>query len=254
MRDFTLLMYQELLDKFIEYEYSFITFEKFLQNKNGIKKCIILRHDIDKKPKSALIMAELEHSLGINSTYYFRIIPQSFDSTIIKKIVTLNHKVGYHYENLSTAKGNFDVAIETFKKDLNTFRRYYPVETICMHGSPLSKWDNKQLWKHNNYRDYGIIGEPYFDIDYNKVAYLTDTGRKWNSSTENIRDTVTTKYNFNYSTTAEIINDIKRNNLPNQILINIHPQRWTNKKLEWIQEMFYQILKNSIKRLIIGIK
>jgi|ERR1035437_5345325 hypothetical protein len=48
-----------------------------------------------------------------------------------------------------------------------------------MHGSPLSKYDSKDLWKKYNYRDYKIIGEPYFDVDFNKVFYLTDTGRRW---------------------------------------------------------------------------
>ena len=46
-----------------------------------------------------------------------------------------------------------------------------------MHGSSLSKWDSKNLWKKYNYTDYGIIGESYFDIDFSKVLYLADTGK-----------------------------------------------------------------------------
>ena len=57
-----------------------------------------------------------------------------------------------------------------------------PVKTICMHGSPLSKWDNRDLWKRYNYRDFGIIAEPYFDLDFDEVFYITDTGRSWNKS------------------------------------------------------------------------
>ena len=33
----------------------------------------------------------------------------------------------------------------------------------------------------HDYRDLGIIGEPNFDVDYTKVFYITDTGRKWNN-------------------------------------------------------------------------
>ena len=57
-----------------------------------------------------------------------------------------------------------------------------------MHGSPRSKWDSKDLWKEYNYRDYGIIGEPYFDIDFNKTAYYTDTGRMWDGEKFSVRD------------------------------------------------------------------
>jgi len=60
-----------------------------------------------------------------------------------------------------------------------------------MHGSPLSKWDNRDLWKRYNYRDFGIIGEPYFDVNFDKVLYLTDTGRRWDGEGVSVRDKVT---------------------------------------------------------------
>jgi hypothetical protein len=47
-------------------------------------------------------MAELEHELGIQSTYYFR-FPYTFKPDIIGKIHDLGHEVGYHYEVLSKA-------------------------------------------------------------------------------------------------------------------------------------------------------
>jgi hypothetical protein len=40
------------------------------------------------------------------------------------------------------------------------------------------------------YQDFGIIGEPCFDVDYTQVFYLTDTGRKWNHTGTGIRDRV----------------------------------------------------------------
>jgi len=60
-----------------------------------------------------------------------------------------------------------------------------------MHGSPLSKYDNRCIWKKHDYRIHGIIGEPYFDQDFKKVLYLTDTGRKWDGAGVSIRDKAT---------------------------------------------------------------
>ncbi|MBC8179929.1 hypothetical protein H8E88_02285 [candidate division KSB1 bacterium] len=48
--------------------------------------------------------------------------------------------------------------IEDFRSNLEMLRKLYPVKTICMHGSPLSKYDNRLLWEKYDYRDYGIIG------------------------------------------------------------------------------------------------
>jgi len=63
-----------------------------------------------------------------------------------------------------------------------------------MHGRSLSRHDNRDLWKTYNSRDLGILAEPCFDVDYSQVfhitdtVYITDTGRKWNNETSNMRD------------------------------------------------------------------
>ena len=80
------------------------------------------------------------------------------------------------------------IAIESFSENLEMLRKIVTVKTICMHGSPMSRWDSRLLWKYYDYRDFGIIGEPYFDIDFDQVLYLTDTGRCWNGESVSIRD------------------------------------------------------------------
>ncbi len=50
--------------------------------------------------------------------------------------------------------------------------------------------DNRDLWKRYDYRDFGIIAEPYFDLDFDEVFYLTDTGRRWDGHKVSVRDKV----------------------------------------------------------------
>ena len=57
-----------------------------------------------------------------------------------------------------------------------------------MHGSPVSRWDNSLLWKYYDYHDFGIVGKPYFDVNFDEVLYLTDTGRCWDGDSVNIGD------------------------------------------------------------------
>jgi len=59
-----------------------------------------------------------------------------------------------------------------------------------MHGSPRSPYDNNEVWKKYDYRELGIIAEPYFDLDFSKVLYLTDTGRRWDGEGVSIRDKI----------------------------------------------------------------
>ncbi len=248
-RDFTKYMYESLLKLLLNKGYAIRTFEQYLSD-NKINKFVILRHDVDKKPENALIMAQLENQFGIKASYYFRIVKHSNDPKIIESIAELGHEIGYHYEDLNLAKGDYGLAIDNFEKNLNYFRKYYPIKTICMHGSPLSKWDNRLIWNNIDYRDYGILGEPYFDIDFNKVIYLTDTGRKWNATNENIRDKVNTNFAFDFKSTFDVIDAIEKKELPDNVMINVHPQRWTNNKIFWLNELVMQKIKNFIKRYI----
>lgn len=43
----------------------------------------------------------------------------------------------------------------------------------------MSRLSNLELWKRYDYKELGIIGEPYLDVDFDEVFYLTDTGRRW---------------------------------------------------------------------------
>lgn len=247
MRDFTLKIYKKLLTTIFDFGYSTTSFKDYLSGNNLGDKLIIFRHDVDRRPTNSLNMAKLENELGIKASYYFRTVKESYDENIIKEVVKLGHEIGYHYEDLSLAKGNFKKAIESFEENLNKLRQFYQVKTICMHGSPLSQWDNRLIWSKYNYHNYGIIGEPYFDIDFNEVLYLTDTGRGWNGLKANIRDKVRSKFKYNFKTTNEIISAFNNKKLPDKIMINIHPQRWSDNLFLWFSELVWQNIKNLAK-------
>lgn len=253
MKDFSLSIYGDYLETLLVSEYLFVTFKN--HHENQIKgKEIILRHDVDKLPENALNTAIIENEFGIKASYYFRIVKESYNEKIIKQIAGLGHEIGYHYEDLSLCNGDYGAAIKHFEYHLNKLRKLYPVKTICMHGSPLSKYDNKDLWKKYNYRDFGIIAEPYFDVDFNEVFYLTDTGRRWDGDKVSVRDKVDGNSNFRdlrFHSTMDIIEAVKNNQLPDKIMITTHPQRWDNRWLPWAKELVVQNMKNVIKRLIL---
>lgn len=246
--DFTIKIFQQLLQALINSEYSFQTFEDYLQNPR--ERSVILRHDVDLLPFNSLALAKIQAERGVKGVYYFRAVPQSWAEYIIKEIHELGHEVGYHYECLTTTKGNLEKGLKDFEKNLNKLRELVPVSTICMHGSPMSKYDSKDLWKKYDYRDFGIIGEPYFDVDFNKVFYLTDTGRRWDGHKVSVRDKVDSEFNLSFHKTDEIIAAAKANKLPNQIMFTFHPQRWTNNKFQWTKELLLQNVKNIVKRII----
>lgn len=250
MKDFTLAKYCQFLNALSESGYSFLTVRGF--SVGSSQRTVVVRHDVDLRPKMALAMAKMENSLAIPTTYYFRARSGCFPDIIIKEIVRLGHEIGYHYEDLGDAQGDSEKAIASFKRNLINLRKLAEVKTICMHGSPLGKIDNRKLWASYDYRNFGIICEPYFDIDYSNVFYITDTGRKWNNEKTNIRDKVNSGSSIRIRNTNNLISLIKSGQMPEKMLINVHPQRWNNKFFPWLKEFICQNMKNKVKYFLVN--
>lgn len=248
MKDFSLAIYAELIDALSAAGYSFQTFQEYI--KAPLTKVVILRHDVDKRPGNALKTAEIEHARGIKASYFFRIVPESLHPDKLLAIKKLGHEIGYHYEDMDPAKGDAKKAIESFSQNLAKLRKLAPIKTICMHGSPLSKYDNRELWQHYDYRDFGIMGEPYFDLDFDEIFYITDTGRSWNARDASIRDKVNSTFEIEVKSTIHFIELIQAGKMPDKMMINTHPQRWDDNYLWWLKELVAQNLKNKIKQLL----
>ena len=255
--DFTLTIYKTLLTSLQSAGYVFFTFEEYLKKEATAAQCVILRHDIDAKAGNALAVAKVEAALGIRASYYFRIVPQSNQPEIIKQIASLGHEIGYHYEDLSLSLGDTQEGIKLFKEHLEYFRQFYPVKTICMHGSPRSPYDSKDLWNVYDYKDFGILGEPYFDIDFSRLFYLTDTGRRWDGYKVSVRDKIPQhqerwiQEGKVYHHTRDILHALTTRQFPSQLMLTTHPQRWTNNKLQWGKELLLQNVKNVVKAAMI---
>ncbi len=207
---------------------------------------------------------------------------QSYDESIIREIASLGHEVGYHNDTMDTCKGDVDKAYDEFCRNLDKFRKLTSVNTISMHGSPLSSFDNRAIWMKYDYRKLGIIAEPYFDIDFNELFNLTDTGRCWDGNKFNVRDKPTKsatvrgrslplkgkpdgvggpthenpvtnpdflKLNFHH--TSDIIKAVNEGLFPPKAMLNFHPQRWNDKPLPWLKELVWQNIKNQGKRILV---
>ena len=142
----------------------------------------------------------------------------------------------------------------------------------------MSRYDSRLIWKYYDYRELGIIAEPYFDFSLDDMLYLTDTGRKWDGSAVSIRDRAyirdegyysdwikkpvtgsamaITKHGealrkrFSFRNTDDIVRTAMSHELPERMLITIHPQRWSKSFPEWMTELLIQNIKNPVKLLV----
>jgi hypothetical protein len=296
--DFTITIYKNLLKSLQDAGFFFQTFAESLQSPQ--QKVIVLRHDVDLLPQNSLRFAQIQRSIGIKGSYYFRAVPESWDEYFINEIASLGHEVGYHYENLDTIQHRLkkrgkrfkdlekelaesgerrasdlpvlssfasqlsplishyllDQAYEDFLENLEHLRKLVEVKTICMHGSPRAKYDNKAIWEKYDYKSLGLLGEPYYDMNFDEIFYLTDTGRRWDGWKVSVRDKVPQqeewiKQGLVFRNTKDIIQAANESHLPDRIMMTFHPQRWTDNPYQWLKELALQNLKNQVKKILI---
>ncbi len=84
----------------------------------------------------------------------------------------------------------------------------------------------------------GQAGQAQIDADYLSLTENTEAQRERTGGLENIR----------FRTTWDIIEAAERGLLPDKVMLNTHPQRWTDRPLPWVKEFVGQNVKNVIKR------
>lgn len=256
--DFTIEKYGQLLDTLLVAGYTPV-----VRFGEGMRRQVLLRHDVDRCPQNSLETARIETGKGMKAIYYFRAVPESWDENIIRAIADMGHEIGYHYESLTTCKGDVDLAYKDFCNNHDRLGQLLgcAVKTICMHGSPRSKYDSRDLWKTYDYRKLGIDYEPYFDTDWALTLYMTDTGRRWDGYRVSVRDKIEgwqEKWDaegLRFHHTDDIIRFLNSNKSKcpreiNRLLITTHPQRWNPMGWSWFKELVMQNIKNQIKRIL----
>jgi hypothetical protein len=281
--DFTFAKYVELCKELLDSGYSILTVEKYLTREKKTDKFVVIRHDIDDDADLAyaLKMANFEAELGIATTYYFRTCKSVFKIDAIEEIAKLGHEIGYHYEVLGEAEGDYGKAIRSFETELSKFKDVSNIKTIAQHGGPLRSglnvvtlsgifgifknilqrnnifdhWESKNLWKKYDFKKYGIIGEVYLSIDYSEVAYLSDTNRTWMDTSYRLKDYVGknngsgSEINIKIKSTDELIENVKSSTLQ-KLIILVHPSNWKESFREWLTWLILQQVRNTGKRCL----
>jgi hypothetical protein len=251
MRDFTVGAYRQILDAIKTAGVGVFGVAKWVSEWPDCG--ILLRHDIDRKPRNALQIAQLENEYRMSSTYYFRMVKGVFQPDIIRQISELGHEIGYHYEDLSLAGGDCDKAKEFFSIHLEQLRAIAKVETIAMHGRPFSVYDNRELWKKFRFADFGVVAEAFLSIDYSDIYYFTDTGGTWGQTRANIRDHVKNGLTADVWKTFDLASFISQNT-DKKIALVMHPERWESNVLRWIVQRATDAAANTAKIVIGGLR
>tara|TARA_B100001769_G_C22080750_1_gene582313 strand:+ start:568 stop:1266 length:699 start_codon:yes stop_codon:yes gene_type:complete len=160
--------YHQVITKFLANDFTFIKF-----NEIGNKKSIYLRHDIDFSIDSALEIASLENSIGVNSTFFFMLSSNFYnllsDRNIssVREISSMGHDISLHFD--PKVDKDFE---ERFKKEKKIFETTFncKIDTVSIHRPGIFLEDNN--------RKLFDCRHTYEDYFFKEMNYLSDSGGK----------------------------------------------------------------------------
>lgn len=224
---FTHAAYAHLLTVIEDAGYETLTVREYLSPGRLPERFVVVRHDVDGKPQRAEALARLEADLGVAASYYFH--PSAFRETRAERVEGLGHEVGYHYDDVATARGDLDTARALFANNLRVFRRACDVATVSPHAAALSQFDNASLWDEGpSFREFDLLGDADRSVDYVDLAFFSDTGRTFR---ERPADRVRALGERDQTVTVETVDDLAsrfREGAVQRACLLTHPRRWTN--------------------------
>jgi hypothetical protein len=144
-------IYQSTLETALEHGYEFVTVDGFwrrikAETVDPASRYLVLRHDIDTDPAMGRAIWEIDQSLGISSSYYFRL--STLDVPLMLAIDAKGGEASYHFEELATlakqrrirrgadALNLIGEAQEQFRANVRRMRSItgLPILTVASHG------------------------------------------------------------------------------------------------------------------------
>jgi hypothetical protein len=221
--------YGQLLGMAVDHGYAVTSLEAWLEAPDATaeRPVLIIRHDVDQYPASALRMAAIEAKLGIRSTWYFRW--RTAHPYVVSSIREAGHGVGLHYESLSRellrhglsagdAPALLPRARALLREELAEFsERHGSARSACPHGDTrVPGVHNGVLLQGEDLSDYGIKWDSNAAVGHTRLdVWLTDRSSaegRWKDSLDPI----------------DLLIDRR-----SPILMVVHPNNWVSGAALW---------------------
>jgi hypothetical protein len=148
--------YRRLLVRAAEFGYRTMSIGDYrhaasTDERGAVDKVLILRHDIDTDLSTAKLQCDIERSLEVSASYFFRL--STVDVEFMRHLNADGNDVGYHYEELSTVarerglrtRGEVELHLpeirDRFRENLRGLRARteLPLRFVAAHGDMANR-------------------------------------------------------------------------------------------------------------------
>lgn len=173
--------YSKTISRYLEAGYGVGSFEEYLSS--SADKFVVLRHDIDFDPSILLPMLEVEKTLGVSSTTFFRVAARGYNF-LSAPVFDLLSSIGAFG---SSAGLHLDIGMENcWGKSLDESANlqmeiYNSVAPQPMQGFSLHQPTNNGGYEFADelVTRWGIPYHAYNKQFFKEMKYLSDSGGNW---------------------------------------------------------------------------
>jgi hypothetical protein len=201
------------------------------------EKLLLLRHDVDQHPRSALAVAAIERDLGLTSTWYFRW--RTASAPLIADLRRGGNAVGLHYETLTRQVRARDRvparelerlipgARHVLRGEIAAFvARHGAIRSVCPHGdSRVPGVRNADLLLDEDWTTYGVELDAHLAMRRHDLgAWMTD------------RSLADGGWKDGLDPSALLTDGVT------PILCLVHPNNWASGPSLWTDRVFARLL------------
>lgn len=178
-----------IIESLLSKGYIFVLPKDYFANPNKYNKTALMIHDADFSNKGFNTFIKIESEYGIKSAFYPRVDVDWFSTEINNYKLAENNgwEIGFQYDCLSRANGNYSLAYNIFYGQLSYIRSLFNVSTTDYHGDSynfnilnLNLYD-KEIWSNLG------LNEVYSLQNY---SYYSDSNNRLISPQESLKDLV----------------------------------------------------------------
>lgn len=185
--EFTYKAYKDMLTLCRDAGYAFCGYSDY----KTYDKCVILRHDVDMTPLSALKIAQIEEKMGVQSTYFILLNTELYNPAakkqrdVLRTLHDMGHGIGLHFDEMAYEE-NADIP-EKIKREANVLSDILDIKIseVSMHRPSKKTLDA-------NYVIPGIVNS-YSSVFFEEFKYISDSRRCWREDPQQI--IMSNKYN-----------------------------------------------------------
>jgi len=167
---FSIGAYERLLECIRDSGYGYDTFDEVEKS----SKTVFMRHDIDMCLEAAAAIAEVEHRMGVRSTYFLMLRNEFYNVfspeglALVKRICGFNHLIGLHFKTMDGDSEEPEMLERKMAEELKILKREFGLcvrDMVSFHNPSASQMKM-------DFREICFVHGKYFREN---IKYISDS-------------------------------------------------------------------------------